>query len=79
MSFWLIFQSTREQWLVIFQIASGAIMFGAIAYLFLGSAEPEPWALDKEDEKQANGGRGQKIPDEESREISLPLVKKEVK
>ena len=74
---WLLFQSTREQWLVIFQIASGAIMFGAIVYLFLGSAEPEPWALDSEDEKQSYGSRKQKVPDEESKEISIPLVQKE--
>ena len=62
---------------MIFQIASGAIMFGAIVYLFLGSAEPEPWALDREDEKQSNGSTKQKIPDEESRDISMPLVQKE--
>ena len=62
---------------MIFQIASGAIMFGAIVYLFLGSAEPEPWALDREDEKQSNRSTKQKIPDGEAKEISMPLVQKE--
>ena len=52
-------------------------MFGAIVYLFLGSAEPEPWALDREDEKQSNGSTKQKIPDGEAKEISMPLVQKE--
>ena len=38
------FQGTREEWLVVFDIASIIFVFGCVVYIFFGSSELEPWA-----------------------------------
>jgi len=66
--------SSRDQWLLIFDIASGILIFGAICYILLGTTELEPWAKPKRLNKgEKEAARNQEQLEQEQ----MPLNKEE--
>lgn len=39
-------QQTQQQWQIVFVVAAVVYLFGVIFYIFLASAELQPWGVD---------------------------------
>ena len=47
-------QGTRDEWLVVFDIASGISILGALIYLVFGKSDLQEWAKTKPSQEISN-------------------------
>ena len=47
-------QGTRDEWLVVFDIASGISILGALIYLVFGKSDLQDWAKTKPSQEISN-------------------------